>query len=244
MPVNADVPAAVVLLSGGLDSTTVLAAASRRRRVHALSFRYGQRHAAELACARRQATRFGVVAHEVVELGHLGRLVAGATALVDASPLSVPKHDASGSDAPASEIPVTYVPARNALFLTYALAWAEAIDAADIWIGTNALDYSGYPDCRPEFIAAFATMAGLATRRGVEGRPIAFEAPLSALRKHEIIALGTSLGVDYADTISCYDPVADGDRVLACGACDSCRLRREGFALAGVTDPTRYAPAT
>ncbi len=237
---NADVPAAIVLLSGGLDSTTVLAAASRRRRVHALSFRYGQRHAAELACATRQAVRAGVVAHEIVELGHLGRLVAGATALVEASALPVPKHAASEPVAPASEIPVTYVPARNALFLTYALAWAEAIDAADIWIGTNALDYSGYPDCRPEFIAAFATMAGLATRRGVEGRAIGFEAPLSSLRKHEIIAMGTALGVDYADTISCYDPIAAGDHVLACGACDSCRLRREGFDIAGVADPTRY----
>ena len=241
---NADAPAAVVLLSGGLDSTTVLAAASRQRRVHALSFRYGQRHAVELACARRQATRFGVAAHEIVELGHLGRLVAGATALVESSPLAVPKHAPSERAAPVSEIPVTYVPARNALFLSYALAWAEAIDAADIWIGTNALDYSGYPDCRPEFIAAFATMAGLAPRRGVEGHAIGFEAPLSSLRKHEIIALGTSLGVDYADTISCYDPIAEGDRVLACGTCDSCRLRREGFSLAGVADPTRYAPAT
>jgi 7-cyano-7-deazaguanine synthase len=205
----ADAPAAVVLLSGGLDSTTVLAIAAQERRVHALSFRYGQRHAIELACAQRQAARFDVVAHEIVDLSHMGRLVAGATALVEG----------------------------NALFLSYALAWAEAIDAADIWIGTNALDYSGYPDCRPEFIAAFARMAELATKRGDEGRAIAIRTPLAELRKHEIIALGTSHGVDYADTVSCYDPVGG----VACGACESCRLRREGFALAHIADPTRYA---
>jgi 7-cyano-7-deazaguanine synthase len=228
----ADAPAAVVLLSGGLDSTTVLAIAAQERRVHALSFRYGQRHAIELACAQRQAARFGVVAHEIVDLSHMGRLVAGATALVEGSAIEVPK------DGPhAGEIPPTYVPARNALFLSYALAWAEAIDAADIWIGTNALDYSGYPDCRPEFIAAFARMAELATKRGDEGRAIAIRTPLAELRKHEIIALGTSHGVDYADTVSCYDPVGG----VACGACESCRLRREGFALARIADPTRYA---
>lgn len=228
-----EAPAAVVLLSGGLDSTTVLAAAARERRVFALSFRYGQRHAVELACAARQAVRFAVVAHETIDLEHLGRLLAPATALVGSSAIAVPKHAGERAG-----IPVTYVPARNALFLAYGLAWAEAIDAADIWIGTNALDYSGYPDCRPAFIAAFADMAALATRRGVEGRPIAIRAPLSDLRKHEIIALGHGLGVDFADTISCYDPSPAG---LACGGCDSCRLRREGFALAGVADPTRYA---
>jgi 7-cyano-7-deazaguanine synthase len=219
-------------LSGGLDSTTVLAIAAQSRRVHALSFRYGQRHAVELACASRQAAHFGAVAHEIVDLSHVGRLVAGATALVEGSAIAVPK------DGPRDgEIPPTYVPARNTLFLAYALAWAEAIDASDIWIGTNALDYSGYPDCRPEFIAAFARMGELATKRGVEGHAIAIETPLAALRKHEIIALGATLGVDYADTVSCYDPV-DG---AACGACESCRLRRDGFTRAGVVDPTRYA---
>lgn len=228
-----------MLLSGGLDSTTVLAAAATKRRVFALSFRYGQRHAAELGCATRQATRMGAVAHETVDLGHLGRLLVGASALIEGSALAVPKlGDASNG------IPPTYVPARNALFLAYALAWAEAIDAVDIWIGTNALDYSGYPDCRPEFITAFAQMAALATRRGVEGRPIAIAAPLSELRKHEIITLGHSLGVDYADTISCYDPAGTDPDVRACGACDSCRLRREGFALAAVADPTRYTSST
>lgn len=228
----ADAPAAVVLLSGGLDSTTVLAIAARERRVHALSFRYGQRHAVELACATRQAARMGVVQHEIVDISHMGRLVAGATALVEGSAVAVPK------DGPRpGEIPPTYVPARNALFLTYALAWAEAIDAADIWIGTNALDYSGYPDCRPEFIAAFAKLADLATKRGAEGRAIAIRTPLATLRKHEIVELGAAHGVDYADTVSCYDPIDD----RACGACESCRLRRDGFAQAGVADPTRYA---
>ncbi len=229
-------PAAVVLLSGGLDSTTVLAEAALTRRVHALSFRYGQRHAAELGCAARHAARVGAVAHEIVDLGHLARLLAPVTALIGEGGLPVPKHGAS-----TDTIPVTYVPARNALFLTYALAWAEAIDADDIWIGTNALDYSGYPDCRPAFIDAFATMAGLATRRGVLGRPVAVVAPLSALRKHEIIARGHGLGVDFGDTISCYDPQGSDPHVVACGACDSCRLRAEGFAQAGVPDPTRYA---
>jgi len=150
---------------------------------------------------------------------------------------------AAAADAPAAVVLLsggldsTYVPARNALFLTYALAWAEAIDAADIWIGTNALDYSGYPDCRPEFIAAFVKLAELATKRGAEGWAIAIRTPLATLRKHEIIELGATHGVDYADTVSCYDPIDDG----ACGACESCRLRRDGFAQAGVADPTRYA---
>jgi len=231
-------PAAVVLLSGGLDSATVLAVATAlRRRVHALSFRYGQRHAVELAFAREQAQRRAVVAHEIVDLAHLGPLVAHATALVDGSPLAVPKDR---EPATGSEIPTTYVPARNTLFLAYALAWAEAIDAADIWIGVNALDYSGYPDCRPAFITAFAELAALGTRRGVEGDPIRIETPLLHLHKHEIIALGEEHGVDYAATLSCYDPVVDGERVLACGHCDSCTLRRRGFADAGVPDPTRY----
>ncbi|MBK8234553.1 MAG: 7-cyano-7-deazaguanine synthase QueC [Deltaproteobacteria bacterium] len=230
--------AAVVLTSGGLDSTTLLALADAEgRRIHALSFRYGQRHAVELQCAARQAERFAVVAHETVDLAHLGRLLAPATSLVASSALDVPKHGAPSSD---TAIPSTYVPARNLLFLSYGLAWAEALGADELWIGVNALDYSGYPDCRPQFIAAFATVAALATRRGVEGEAIAIRSPLAALRKHEIIALGLRHGVDYADTVSCYDPVVDGERVLACGACESCGLRREGFALAGASDPTRY----
>jgi 7-cyano-7-deazaguanine synthase len=228
-------PVAVVLLSGGLDSTTALALASRERTVFALSFRYGQRHAIELDCAARQARRFAVSAHEIVDIVDLGRLVAGASSLIAASGLQVGKDGGV-----QGEIPTTYVPARNAVFLSYALAWAEALDAVDIWIGTNALDYSGYPDCRPEFIDAFATMAGLATRRGSEGRPIAIAAPLGRMAKHEIISLGVAHGVDYADTVSCYDPMARAEGVTACGRCDSCRLRRSGFARAGVPDPTRY----
>jgi 7-cyano-7-deazaguanine synthase len=231
-------PAAVVLLSGGLDSATVLAVATAmRRRVHALSFRYGQRHAVELAFARTQARHRCVVAHEIVDLAHLGPLVAQATSLVEASPLAVPKDREPST---LREIPTTYVPARNTLFLAYALAWAEAIDAADIWIGVNALDYSGYPDCRPAFVTAFAELAALGTRRGVEGAPILVETPLLHLHKHEIIALGEEHGVDYAETLSCYDPVVQGERALACGHCDSCTLRRRGFADAGVPDPTRY----
>jgi 7-cyano-7-deazaguanine synthase len=228
--------AAVVLLSGGLDSVTVLALArAQGRHVLALSFGYGQRHAIELGCAARQAAHFGAAAHEIVDLGHLGRLVAPASALIGGSELAVPKQAPAGAG-----IPITYVPARNTVFLAYALAWAEAQHAADIWIGVNALDYSGYPDCRPEFIDAFARTAALATRRGVEGRPIAIAAPLQHLRKHEIIALGLAHGVDYADTTSCYDPLDQQGRALACGRCDSCGLRREGFAAAGVADPTRY----
>jgi 7-cyano-7-deazaguanine synthase len=232
--------AAVVLTSGGLDSTTLLAlAAAQGRRIHALSFRYGQRHAVELDAAARQARRFGAVAHEIVDLAHLGRLLAHATSLVVGSTLEVPKH--AGDD---TTIPSTYVPARNTLFLAYGLAWAEALDAGEVWIGVNALDYSGYPDCRPAFIEAFARTAALATRRGVEGSPIAIVTPLQHLRKHEIVALGLAHGVDYGDTVSCYDPrTDDSGTALACGACDSCRLRREGFALAGVADPTRYATA-
>jgi 7-cyano-7-deazaguanine synthase len=228
--------AAIVLLSGGLDSVTVLALArAQGREVYALSFRYGQRHVVELDCAARQAARFGVITHEIVDLGHLGRLVAPASALLSASAIAVPSGAAT-----TGEIPVTYVPARNTVFLAYALAWAEAQQAADIWIGVNALDYSGYPDCRPEFIASFAHTAALATRRGVEGDPIAVVAPLQQLHKHEIITLGLAHGVDYADTTSCYDPRVNEGRAIACGRCDSCRLRREGFAGAGVPDPTRY----
>jgi 7-cyano-7-deazaguanine synthase len=229
----------VVLLSGGLDSVTVLAIASARgHRVHALSFGYGQRHAVELDCARRQARRFEAAAHEIVDLAHLGALVAPATALVASSDLQVPKRAAY--DPAASSIPPTYVPARNTIFLAYALAWAEVIGSDSIFIGVNALDYSGYPDCRPAFIEAFEHMANLATRAGTERGAIHIEAPLQHLRKHEIIALGVEHGVDHADTVSCYDPVVRDARPRACGRCDSCRLRREGFARAGVSDPTSY----
>jgi 7-cyano-7-deazaguanine synthase len=232
--------AAVVLLSGGLDSTTVLAIAAReaRQRVHAVSFAYGQRHALELRCAARQAERFGAVAHEVVELGHLGRLVARASSLIAASTLDVPSAAARER---ADDIPSTYVPARNTVFLSYALAWAEALGARDIWLGVNAVDYSGYPDCRPEFIAAFERVAALGTKLGVEGNPVRLHAPLIELHKHEIIARGVALGVDYGDTTSCYDPRERDGLALACGRCESCTLRRAGFEQAGVPDPTRYA---
>jgi len=238
--VRAGTPA-VVLLSGGLDSVTVLAIArAAGYDAYALSFRYGQRHALELGCAARQAQRLGARAHEVVDLSHLGRLVASATALVEGSALTVPKDRDVDH---AGDIPVTYVPARNTLFLAYALAWAEALGAGDLWIGVNALDYSGYPDCRPAFIDAFARMANLATRAGVEGdgQAIRIRTPLIDLPKAGIIERGVALGVDYADTVSCYDPAADPQGLpLACGHCDSCQLRRKGFHEAGVPDPTRY----
>ena len=227
---------AVVLLSGGLDSTTVLAIATReaRQRVHALSFAYGQRHSHELGYAALQASRFGVVAHEVIDLGALGRLVAPSTSLVTDSELTVPSAAArEGHD----DIPTTYVPARNTVFSSYALAWAEVLGARDIWIGVNAVDYSGYPDCRPEFIAAFEAMARLAIK---DGAGLRLRAPLIELHKHEIIARGIGLGVDYADTTSCYDPTEVDGVGLACGRCESCVLRRQGFVRAGVDDPTRY----
>jgi 7-cyano-7-deazaguanine synthase len=223
----------IVLLSGGLDSATVLAIAARDSGTPpvALSFRYGQRHALELEAAQRIAAQFGVARHEIVNLD-LGRI--GGSALTDAS-IAVPKDR---DVAHASDIPVTYVPARNTIFLSYALAWAEVLGSTAIYVGVNALDYSGYPDCRPEYLAAFQTMANLATRAGVEGTGrITIHAPLMTLRKAEIIALGTQLGVPYALTLSCYDPSADG---AACGRCDSCLLRRQGFADAGLPDPTRY----
>ncbi len=230
-------PVAVVLLSGGLDSATALALArAEGRRTHALSFRYGQRHEVELACARRQVELQGVADHRVIDLSHFGELVAPATALVSGSALAVP-HAAPDP----RKIPVTYVPARNALFLSYALAFAEVLGAGEIWIGTNALDYSGYPDCRPAFLASFERMANLATRAGVEAAGDApwlrVRAPLMDLHKHEIIARGLALGVDYGATTSCYDPTVEGDHVRPCGACESCRLRAEGFARAGVPDP-------
>ncbi|WAS92961.1 7-cyano-7-deazaguanine synthase QueC [Nannocystis punicea] len=228
---------AVVLLSGGLDSTTVLAlAAAEGRETYALSFRYGQRHEVELASAARQATRFGARAHEVVDLAHLGRLVAAGTSLLRASSEAVPKD----SEAAAGEIPSTYVPARNTLFLAYALGWAEVLGAGEIWVGVNAVDYSGYPDCRPQFLAAFERLAAEATRAGVEGKPLHVRAPLISWSKSQIIQAGRAAGVDYADTVSCYDPRVEDDLPRACGRCDSCRLRRDGFTAAGVPDPTRY----
>lgn len=222
---------AVVLLSGGLDSATVLAIAHQAGHAcHALSLDYGQRHTAELAAAARVATSLGAVEHRVVRLG-LGDF--GGSALTDDA-IAVPENPTTG-------IPVTYVPARNTVMLALALAWAEVLGARDIFIGVNAVDYSGYPDCRPEFIEAFERMANLATRAGVEGARLRIHAPLQHLSKAEIIRRGIELGVDYAQTVSCYQATAEG---LACGRCDSCRLRREGFLAAGVPDPTRYARET
>jgi 7-cyano-7-deazaguanine synthase len=223
----------VLLLSGGLDSTTLLAlAASERYLIHALSFRYGQRHVAELEAAEKIARRYGVVQHVTATID---LRVFGGSALT--SDIPVPR----GRSLDAAEIPVTYVPARNTIFLSYALAFAETAGASDIFIGVNALDYSGYPDCRPEFIEAFERMANLATRAGVEavsGEPaIRVRTPLIGLSKKEIIALGHSLGVDFSMTTSCYDPSPAGE---ACGECDACALRMRGFADAGVSDPTRY----
>lgn len=224
---------AVVLLSGGLDSTTVIAyALDAGFVVHAMTFRYGQRHAVEIEAARRVAERFGVRDHVVVDID---LRIFGGSALT--SDIEVPKDRTSGEM--TQGIPVTYVPARNTIFLSYALAWAEVLRASDIFIGVNAVDYSGYPDCRPEYIAAYERMANLATRGGVEGTtPVRVRSPLIDLSKREIIALGTRLGVDYGITSSCYDPSADG---IACGRCDACRLRLDAFASAGTTDPVRYA---
>ena len=223
-----------MLFSGGLDSTTVLAIArSEGFAVHALSFRYGQRHAAEIDAAQRIAVRMGVTQHHIVDID-LKQF--GESALT--ADIAVPKdRDLSSSEA-SSEIPITYVPARNTIFLSYALALAEVVGAADIFIGVNALDYSGYPDCRPEYIEAFQKMANLATRAGVEGRTqITIRTPLIALTKAGIIRLGASLGVDYSDTTSCYDPGRGGE---ACGRCDACQLRLKGFSEAGLEDPIRY----
>ncbi len=218
---------AVVLLSGGLDSATVLAIARDAGYVcHALSFDYGQRHTAELAAAARVARLLGAVEHRVIHLG-LGDF--GGSALTDAA-IDVP-------ETPTEGIPVTYVPARNTVMLALALAWAEVLGARDIFIGVNAVDYSGYPDCRPEFIEAFERMANLATRAGVEGAPLSIHAPLQHLSKADIIRRGLALGVDYAQTVSCYQAGADG---RACGVCDACRLRRQGFEQAGIDDPTLY----
>lgn len=222
---------AVVLLSGGLDSATTLAVARSRGHVcHALSFDYGQRHVAELEAASRVAAALGASEHRVVRLD-LGQL--GGSALTD-SAIAVP-------EGPTEGIPVTYVPARNTVMLAYALAFAEVLGARDIFIGVNAVDYSGYPDCRPEFIEAFEKLANLATKAGVEQGNFHMHAPLIELSKADIIRLGTGLGVDYALTVSCYQATAEG---LACGRCDSCRLRREGFRAAGLPDPTRYVRGT
>jgi len=224
---------AVVLLSGGLDSATVLAMARADGfACYALSFRYGQRHAVELDAAARVARALGAAEHRVatVDLGWIG-----GSALT-ARDLDVPK-DRALETMGQGDIPITYVPARNALFLCHALAWAEVLGARDLYAGMNALDYSGYPDCRPEFLAAFETMARLGTKAGAEGAEWHVRAPLIAMSKAEIIKAGVALGVDYGLTHSCYDPA--GDR--ACGRCDSCLLRKKGFADAGVADPTRYA---
>ncbi len=220
---------AVVLLSGGLDSTTVLAVARRDGyRCHALSFDYGQRHAVELEAARRVAGAFGVKRHVVARID---LRAFGGSALTDE--VEVPKGRSLGDM--EHGIPVTYVPARNTIFLSFALAFAETLEASDIFIGVNALDYSGYPDCRPEYVAAFEAMANLATRAGVEGRTrTVIHAPLMDLDKAGIIRLGTSLGVDYGLTHSCYDPRPDGG---PCGGCDACLLRAQGFAEAGLVDP-------
>jgi 7-cyano-7-deazaguanine synthase len=223
-------PRAVVLLSGGLDSATVLAIAKNQGfEVHAMSFRYGQRHSIELECARRQAAAGQVSQHVIVDID----LAAwGGSALTD-SKLEVPKHQPA--DEIGSEIPITYVPARNTVFLSFALAWAEVLEARDIWIGVNALDYSGYPDCRPEYIAAFEKMANLATKAGVTGPSgLKIHTPLIHWTKSQIIQRGIELGVDYAQTMSCYDPTPDSH---PCGRCDACLLRLRGFQQAGLVDP-------
>jgi len=221
---------AVVLLSGGLDSATVLAMArSQGFQCHALSVDYGQRHHAELAAAQRVASVLGAYEHRVI---NIDLTAFGGSALTD-NRIAVPEQASSG-------IPLTYVPARNTIMLSLALAWAEVLQAQDIFIGVNAVDYSGYPDCRPAFIAAFEQMANLATKAAVEGKQLKVHAPLMEMSKAEIIRQGRQLGVDYALTVSCYQADEQG---RACGRCDSCRLRREGFQSAGIPDPTRYCEA-
>lgn len=218
---------AVVLTSGGLDSTTLLAIAIEEGfDTHSLSFDYGQRHRAELEAAAHLSRHLGAVEHKVVGLDL--RAIGGSALTDDA--IAVPEEETSG-------IPATYVPARNTIFLSIALGWAEVLGARDIFIGVNAVDYSGYPDCRPEYIAAFAKMANLATKSAVEGREIRLQTPLIHLSKADIIQRGLALGVDYSATVSCYQADSQG---RACGKCDSCRLRRAGFTAAGVADPTRY----
>lgn len=220
-------PRAVILVSGGLDSATALALAyDQGYDCYALSFDYGQRHRCELDAAVRVADALGAIEHKVITLD---MRAIGGSALTD-DQIDVP-------DSPSEGIPVTYVPARNTIFLSYALAWAEVLEAQHIFIGVNAVDYSGYPDCRPDYIHAFQSLANLATKAGVEGRTITLHAPLIKLTKGSIIRTGIDLGVDYSLTISCYDPDTEG---RACGKCDSCRLRAEGFRSAHVSDPTRY----
>ena len=226
---------AVVLLSGGLDSSTVLAFAKKEGfEPHALTFRYGQRHEAEIEASKRIATAMGVTEHVIAQID---LRVFGGSALT--SDVAVPK------DRPIAEmshgIPITYVPARNTIFLSFALAWAEVLGASDIFIGVNALDYSGYPDCRPEYIEAYQRMANLATKAGVEGRQtLIIHTPLLQLTKAQIIQMGLGLGVDYGQTITCYDPTSDG---RSCGRCDACALRLKGFAQNGIADPAPYATA-
>ena len=224
---------AVVLSSGGLDSTTVMAIAREQGfTLYSLSFNYGQRHAFELAAAESIAQALGVNQHLVIRTDLTG--IGGSALTAD---IDVPKNRITDK-AESQDIPITYVPARNTIFLSYALAWAEVLGAADIFLGVNAVDYSGYPDCRPEYLQAFAQMANLATRAGVEGTTrVEIRAPLIRMTKAEIIQKGIQLGIDYALTHSCYDPDPSG---LACGTCDSCILRKKGFKEAGVSDPTRY----
>jgi 7-cyano-7-deazaguanine synthase len=218
---------AVVLVSGGLDSATALAMAGEDGyECFALSFDYGQRHRFELEAAKKVAGQFNVLEHKII---HLSLDDIGGSALTDDA-IEVP-------ESPTEGIPVTYVPARNTVFLSLALGWAEVLDAEAIYIGVNAVDYSGYPDCRPEYIKAFQNMAALATRAGVEGKPVQIKTPLIHLTKAEIIKAGTRLGVDYAQTVSCY---AADDNGAACGKCDSCRLRKAGFEAANIPDPTHY----
>jgi 7-cyano-7-deazaguanine synthase len=223
---------AVVLLSGGLDSTTVLAIAqSEGFSAYALSFQYGQRHAAELDAARRIAASAGVAGHVVAEIDL--RVFGGSALTAD---IDVPKGRSEGEM--GTGIPITYVPARNTIFLSFALAWAETLGASDVFVGVNALDYSGYPDCRPEYIEAFERMANLATKAGVEGRQrLTIHTPLIHLTKAQIIQRGVELGVDYGLTCTCYDPSPEG---TACGRCDACQLRLKGFAESGLQDPARY----
>ena len=223
---------AVVLLSGGLDSTTTLAIAqSEGYDAHAITFRYGQRHEGEIEAARRVAQRFGVVQHVVAQID---LRMFGGSALT--SEIAVPKG--RSLDAIGTGIPITYVPARNTIFLSFALAWAEVLGASDVFLGVNALDYSGYPDCRPEYIEAFERMANLATKAGVEGRQhLKIHTPLIHLTKAQIIQRGSALGVEYGLTLTCYDPSAQGE---ACGRCDACLLRLKGFAESGLADPAPY----
>ena len=223
-------PKAVLLLSGGLDSATVAAIARTHGfDLYALSLRSGQRHEVELEYAQKIVAMTGIVQHKIVDIDL--RAFGGSALTAD---IAVPKNR---DEAEMTDIPVTYVPARNLLFLSYALGWAEVLGAQDLFIGVNAIDYSGYPDCRPEFVASFQITANLATKAGVSGKPFTVHAPLQNMTKAEIIRTGVALGLDYSNTHSCYDPAPDG---RSCGGCDSCILRKKGFAEAGIPDPTRY----